>query len=64
MYVTKENPFECKPEDGTAKIKFSFLIFLPFKIFFLSTKPTEKPARSNLLLSYIPGISAVSPPDK
>ena len=29
---------------------------------FLSTTPTAKPAISNLFFSYVPGISAVSPP--
>ena len=32
------------------------------KILFFSTAPTAKPAKSYLLLAYIPGNSAVSPP--
>ena len=50
--------------EGTAKIRSFFLIFFLFKIFFLSTTPTAKPAISNLPFSYVPGISAVSPPTR
>ena len=39
-----------KPEDGIATTKLLFLIFLLFKIFFSSTKPTQNPAISNLSL--------------
>ena len=40
------------------------LILLLINNFFFSTKPTAKPAKSNLFLLYVPGISAVSPPIK
>ena len=45
-----------------AKIILSFFTLFLFKIFFFETIPTLNPARSNLFASYIPGISAVSPP--
>ena len=62
-FLTSEKPLECIPFDGIAKIKSLFFILL-IKIFFFSTKPTEKPARSNLPGEYVPGISAVSPPTR
>ena len=50
-FLTKEKPFECKPLDGIASIKLSFFIFSFFRILFLSTIPTAKPAISNLPFS-------------
>ena len=39
-----ENPFECKPEEGTAKtMSFNLILFLVNKFFF-STKPTANPS--------------------
>ena len=59
-----EKPFECKPDEGTAKImSFNLILFLVNKLFF-STKPTANPAKSNLFFAYVPGISAISPPTK
>ena len=46
----------------TAKIRLFFLILFLVKILFLPTTPTANPAISNLPFSYVPGISAVSPP--
>ena len=43
------------------QIPLFFILFL-FKILFLLTTPTANPAISNLPFSYVPGISAVSPP--
>ena len=62
ILLTKEYPFECKPLEGTAKIKSLFFILFFFSILLSSTSPTAKPAISNLPFSYVPGISAVSPP--
>ena len=56
------NQSECKPLEGIATIRLFFLILFLFKILFFPTTPTAKPAISNLPFSYVPGISAVSPP--
>ena len=64
IFRMSENPLECRPDDGTAKtISFNLILFFVNKFFF-STKPTANPAKSNLFFSYVPGISAVSPPTK
>ena len=48
--LMSENPFECIPDEGTAKITSFNLILLFVNKFFFSTKPTANPAKSNLFL--------------
>ena len=45
--LTNENPLECIPLDGIAKIISPSLTLLLSKIFFFDTMPTLNPAKSN-----------------
>ena len=58
----REKPLEWMPEEASAMTTSPGTILVLSMIFFLSTMPTLKPARSYSSTGIMPGCSAVSPP--
>ena len=61
IFLTKEKPLECRPLEGMANIISFFLLFF-YLIFYFYLLSQQQNQHIKFTLSYVSGISAVSPP--